>query len=489
MAKWEQLITARERKHLSQAEAAERANVGLVTYQRWELGKRRPQPQHMRHLCEIFDTLLEFEEAANIQKQRRNLFPLTSTTGTSLVEAPNDGYTDEINELQIILATNMTSRLWSLALMDHPTCHEKRAVIRQTIKEFDSMNTENKNYHITRREALCSLATLPLVTLGLTTPGNPVRATQYKSVLDHCAASFEACWELRMSKNASDLHLASTCATKYLATLKTIAQNSSQYRQESLDLAARYSMLKAFFARECSDFTDAVQCGKDAVVLSKETGDLTLQIIATQSLAWASFYAKNYTLALSAAQNAEALLLQYTRFSTMEPFYPSLQGMTYSTLALMQIKNRQSIDTSLGKAMALDPGDGENGDSFTSFGFKRSTLLLDAGIIYCYQGDQTKAMQALEQRVDPDTLMPRITQSEIGRVETINFMTLSALKARDRDMEKAIHFWQAGIEGAKKLRSEQRFNEALANYELMEAIWSGEPRIASLHDQIVHWEE
>jgi transcriptional regulator with XRE-family HTH domain len=37
--KWEQLIRVRERLHLSQAEAAERANVGLTTYQRWELCK------------------------------------------------------------------------------------------------------------------------------------------------------------------------------------------------------------------------------------------------------------------------------------------------------------------------------------------------------------------------------------------------------------------------------------------------------------------
>jgi len=59
MAKWEQLIAARESKHLSQAEAAEQAQVGVATYQRWEQGKARPQPHHMRSLSLIFQTLFE----------------------------------------------------------------------------------------------------------------------------------------------------------------------------------------------------------------------------------------------------------------------------------------------------------------------------------------------------------------------------------------------------------------------------------------------
>lgn len=81
MAKWEQFIAARERKHLSQVEAAEQLNVGVVTYQRWEAGKRKPQPQYMRRLCDQFGPLsLEQEsnsapklEAAFLQTQARSL--------------------------------------------------------------------------------------------------------------------------------------------------------------------------------------------------------------------------------------------------------------------------------------------------------------------------------------------------------------------------------------------------------------------------------
>lgn len=61
------------------------------------------------------------------------------------------------------------------------------------------MNTRNKNYQITRREALCLLATLPTITLSLSTPGSALSSAQYGSALAQCAAGLEACWEMSKS--------------------------------------------------------------------------------------------------------------------------------------------------------------------------------------------------------------------------------------------------------------------------------------------------
>lgn len=346
------------------------------------------------------------------------------------------------------------------------------------------MNTDNQNYQITRREALCSLATLPMITLGLSSPKTILQKAQYKSALEQCAASVEACWELRLSNNANDRLLSFQCATKYLPTLKAIAQNSSQDRLEALNLATRYTITKTFLAWHCTGFADAIQCGKDAVVLSKEAGDISLQIIALQSLAWTYCRAKKDKLALLTAQEAETLLQNNVRFPNAQLLHPYVWGRTYSTLAMAQARNGLSPEASLGK-VEISPDEGKA----DVIDFDHTTLLLEAGEAYCYYGDQGKAMAWLKQRVDPETLLPTIVQSGIGRIETINFMALSSLKTKDRDIEKAIHFWTAGIEGAKTLKSEQRFNEALMNYDLIEAIWSGEPRIADLRDHIVHWKE
>src|SRR5947209_9244611 len=154
MAKWDQLIAAREHKHLSQAEAAEHANVSVVTYQRWETGKARPQPHHMRQLRKFFDCLFESDEPSCLSP-----LPALPSHEVSSEHTP-------VDELETFIATHLTAHLWSLAFKDAPSCYDKRRSIRQAIEEFDSMNTEDKNYQITRREALCSLATLPIITLG-----------------------------------------------------------------------------------------------------------------------------------------------------------------------------------------------------------------------------------------------------------------------------------------------------------------------------------
>jgi len=128
------------------------------------------------------------------------------------------------------------------------------------------MNTDNKNYQITRREALCSLAALPMITFGLTIPDKTVPSVHYGSVIAQCTASVEACWELGKSSEASDVMLAFQSASKYQPLLETIARQSSQHRKEALDLATRYALLVGVTAH-------ALRI--DCFLLPKETLDST----------------------------------------------------------------------------------------------------------------------------------------------------------------------------------------------------------------------
>jgi hypothetical protein len=391
---------------------------------------------------------------------------------------------DVPDELQAFISSHMATHLWHLAHMPHPTCDDKRRHIWQAIKEFDTMNSTNKNYHITRREALCSLATLPMLTLGLSwSGGSTLEPSQYGTAVAHCAASLEACWELYQSDNSGDLMLAFESVSKYLPALETIARDSSQYRKEALDLAVRYALLKTILGWHCASPLATIQFAKDAVVLSKETNDISLQLSAYNKLAWAYFYDKKYMLAFTTAQEAENHLQRYYQLPSAQPLHPCVQGGIYSTLALMQARNGRSPDVALGKATEVDPGD----EIYAGMDFTRSTQLLESSWVHYYHGDQAKVLKILEQRIDPETLSPKIPQTEIGRVETIHIMALSSLKAKDRDMEKSMHFWRAAMEGAKTLQSEWGFSEALAIYEFMEFVWPGEQRITDLHDLIVHW--
>lgn len=485
MTRWDRLIAARKKLHLSQMEAAERVNVGIVTYQRWETGKAEPQPEHMRQLYGVFGTMLASEVMARSLEasDRIGFSPASSASGNSSEEKQSGASVEKLDEPGAFIATNMTPHLWFLAFQHYPTPYDRQDAIRQAIKEFDTMNTDNKNYQITRREALCSLATLPMITFGLTIPEKVIQTPQYGSVLAQCAASLEACWELYQNGNASETTLAFKCASKYLSVLQTISRDSSKHRKEAIDLATHYALVKTLLGWICIGPTETIQYAKDAVSLSKETENISLQLSAHSKLAWAYFYTRKYTPALTTAQQAKMLLQGYTQRPNAAPLHPSVYGGTYSTLALMQAKSELSPDAALGKVTEVDPGN----ERYAFMTSKRSTLLLEAGWTYCYHDDQTKAMTALEQRVDPETLAPKIAQSEMGRVETLNVMALSSLRAKDRDMEKIIHLWIAGIEGAKTLQNEQRFNESLTIYELMDVIWSGEQRIAALRDRIAHW--
>lgn len=200
MAKWEQLIAARERKHLSQAEAAEQLNVGIVTYQRWEAGNTRPQPQHMRQLCEVFEILLQqYGETALLKR---------CTCSPTLVPAsrdmPFEGVCTEcLDKPQAFITTHLTTHLWSLAFLDHPSAQQKRSAIRQAIKDFDHMNSTNPNYQINRREALCSLATLPLITLGLTIPEKIVSWRKRHRIIPCQRANETRCFTTRKASHGA----------------------------------------------------------------------------------------------------------------------------------------------------------------------------------------------------------------------------------------------------------------------------------------------
>ena len=475
MTKWDRLVAARKELHLSQMEAAERVNVGIVTYQRWETGKAEPQPEHLRQLYTVFGPLLEAFDQKSLT---------SSSAGKDASQKQQNGAAAEkLDEPGAFIASHMTPYLWSVAFQHYPTGNSRQEAVRQAIKEFDTMNTDNKNYQITRREALCSLATLPLITFGLTMPDKVVQPPQYSSILAQCASSLEACWELYQNGDAGETTLAFKCASKYLSVLQAISKDSSKHRNEAIDLATHYALVKTLLGWICVGPTETIQYARDAVALSKETENISLQLSAHSKLAWAYFYTRKYTLALNTAQQAKLLLQGYTQRPNVKPLHPSVYGGTYSTLALMQAKNGLSPDVALGKVAEIDPSN----ERYAFMTSRRSTLLLEAGWTYCYHGDQEKAMHALEQRVDPETLTPKIVQSEMGRVETLNVMALSSLRGNDRDLERTIHFWLASITGARTLQNEQRFNEALTIYELMDTIWPGELRIAELRDHTAHW--
>jgi transcriptional regulator with XRE-family HTH domain len=503
---------------LSQAEAAEQVGITRSTLQRWERGESSPQPYHRRNLYQVygrgfrllgvkmpFEDELEAAETHDetIQEQKTNLTPESSLSNTlvvsptsivedttttpsmhfSLVIADSFGECDESRDF---IANNMTVHLWDLAYTNHLTYREKQHAIQQAIKDFDTMNTSNKNYQITRREALSALAMLPAITLRMK-PGAEVIAqpSQYGTILEHCAASLEACWQLYRSSDASAAKLAFQCTTMYVPVLTTIANDSAQYHKEALYLASQCSLLKTLLGWGCVGTTATIPYAQHAMNLSKTSGDILLQLSACSKMGWAYSAGQRHKQAQEIMQEGESLLQSYQRTKNT-PSLPSYAiGSFYSTYALVQAKNGLSPDRALGIAT-----DSDTGDEHTAFTvFSQSAQWLEAAHTSCAKGDSIQTMAWIEKRIDPETLAarPNVPQSERGRIETINVMTRALLQSKERDMERIISVWMAGMKGAKTLKNEQRYNEAIANFEGMRFIWPDEERIIELFPLTEHW--
>lgn len=226
-------------------------------------------------------------------------------------------------------------------------------------------------HQISRRAALSSLTSLPIVALGLATSTRLIQPAQYGTFLTRYTANLDEYWRMYRSSDAKDAMLAFQRISQALPALLIIVQDSTQYRQQALGLATRYAILKTLFGWTCIGPVETTRYAQTALALSRETGDISLQLSAYSKLSWAYFYDKKYSLAVKTAQQGEALLLAYQHQSGNKPLQPVVQAATYSTLALMQAANRQVPDNALGKATEINPGE----ESYAFMTLKQTTLM------------------------------------------------------------------------------------------------------------------
>jgi len=109
-----------------------------------------------------------------------------------------------------------------------------------------------------------------------------------------------------------------------------------------------------------------------------------------------------------------------------------------------------------------------------------AALALEDGLTHAYLGMLEKAQDSLNQVIDK-------APPERTRILAYNSHVLALLKSSGRNMEQTVTTWVAAMQGATTLRSEQRWQEAMENYGIMQALWPGERRIEELRDLAVHW--
>ena len=469
----QKLAEARSRKHLTLAQAAEQIGVSIVTVSRWEKGKTNPYSYNLDKVCTFYG-IAAAEEVA-----RGGLAPSP--------EQPHEVTTGPIPFLQ----NDLTMRLHALALANqraawHDLQHLQDRVAR-TVKEFDHMNTDNQNYQFTRREALCRLATLPLVTLGLSAFVT-VTERPAEEVLAQCAAGLAACRQLGRGWY-EDITLASQALAAYVPTLKALVRNSSKHRQAAAQLMTRVSMLQVLLNIHIEGPRQATGYARQAVTYSQESGDVPLQLFSLKLLSWTYSLDQQPKQALETITRAQVILQQADMQVPL-----SIQGSHYAALSLRQAESGLSreADTPLHLALDTFPAKltAEDDLAVIDTGYNLAAHLRDCGKAYYHMGESQQALEMFSQVMNLETLMPHIAiDSKRTQISLINYAALASLKLpmNRKDKAHSIHLLRAGVEGARALQSEQRFAEARRAYELMEAIWSGDSDVREMHDLFEHW--
>jgi transcriptional regulator with XRE-family HTH domain len=462
------LAAARAKKHWTLEQAAEQIGVDINTLYRWEKGRAKPRAYNIQKMCEVYEA-------------RASDLDLEDNETVTDVNTSQSNAEEEKENTQGFVGTDLTMRLLGLAFQAHPSFQHLQDKMTLIIEEYDAMQIDD-DANISRRDALRRLATFPLITLNLNA-SHPVVQKHPEEILTQCAASLAACWELSKGKDEADLALAFNSASAYLPTLKTIVQNSPQHRQAAASLVGQCALLRTVMGWHLEGLKEAARYAQEAIKYSHEAKDVPLLLSTLDYLSWVYYYdTKQGKQALQTIESAIPLINQR---DIVLP--PRLLGGVFSTLALMQARNGQDGMTSLRRAAEAFFAPDIEEHRFVYMDYTTSDLVLNDGMVHYHQQEHDQALVSLAQLIDPTTLVLKMPLPERSRVEGLNVMALASLKSPQKDMERTLHFWTAGIQGAKALQSEQRFSEALLAYEIMEGIWSSERRIKNLRELTEHW--
>ena len=508
------LVAARIKKCGSQQVLADRIPVSRVEVSHWENVHATPYPYHQERLGEILECddisallqIFEDEEMAqargedDLEKERdEELIPeaLSGQEDTNEIIDEDETVEEEKHPsqetsrvqislsvpiaIQDFIASNITTRLLQIAHTNYATPDDMTTAIQSALKDFEMTNNHAPDYEITRRKAICELASLPMIALGQ----NPtLHGKHYDEILRYCTAALEACWELyRGSDEIGTLH-AYQCVCTYVPLLEAIAHDSSYHRKQALDLAAQYALLQTMLGWGCIGARETVIHAQNALSLSRESGNILLQLSAHSKLSWTYTQGGNYVEAYNIMQEGEHVLKCYQRRKKGPSLPIGVIGNFYSGYALTQTDNGIPPDRALGIATDSEPLKGH----VALVKFTTIDQMWEAARICSAKGDPKQAMVWLEKLIDTNTFAPRQSLSERGRFGAINTLADALLQSKNRDMKHIIRAWTVAIEGAKALKSEQRYRDAMANLAVMRKLYPGERAILKLVPLTAHWD-
>lgn len=377
-----------------------------------------------------------------------------------------------------------TARLIALVDSWHDAAsgvNELQELLHQEILMFDAVTADNmaaldRLYDFSRRQALLTLAALPLSSvIGSSSISDaPGTAAATEIFLSQSAASITACWHLL---KGADLPTVDEILSAYLITLEGIARQRSRYQGAAARLASQAHRMCGIIALHRNQLKLREAHCKQALHYATIAADTSSQASAIISLASTYYYTSEPTRAA----------VVYERALELEAGMPPLQRSRVRaelSVAYGQLGREQEAIRSAGVAEELYPDNPEQDPSFLYAEFTPASLTLERGLAFVALAEQFPGRNYQDKAAEIFGRLDDITAAvpERIRFEIINHQAETAV-LRD-DIEAFEAYVNQAIEGVALLASKQRLREVAMACRKAADVWPREPRIKALGDGI-----
>lgn len=277
------LQAARKARNWTQKRIADLIGVDRKTYNRWEMGETDPHPYGIERACQIFGLTaseLDFHpddpgiHQTSQEKDLQETSSLLSLASTGLEDEPSDWIvwmsTQQASLLTTLVAYGRSLPVREIQQMTDHHLRHMYAVLHHYEKQDE--------YHLSRRQALTTLAALPLAWKTIGTDQHLA-----SNFITHCAVAIPTTWHLFRN---DDYPAIERLLPHYIEPLAKLAQQSSSLQPEAARLAVLAKILQGLVAMHRFQIPFREHCCLEATMLASHARDPLIQALAWMYLGY-----------------------------------------------------------------------------------------------------------------------------------------------------------------------------------------------------------
>jgi DNA-binding SARP family transcriptional activator len=327
-----------------------------------------------------------------------------------------------------------------------------------------------------RRQVLLGIAVLalPLLLSAHHTDRLSVFAEEF---LPQCTAAIMACRHLMKGQ---DFFQTEAILAQYLPALEALVKEHSPYQPAAARLVMQHDKLTGILAGHRLHWVEAEHYHSHAVQYSHLTQDQNIQANARIELA-------SYLYHANPAQGpAKALQI----FQEVDTFIRNCSSLTQSNFYMKrafsyaQCGQAQEAQESLDAAHKYISAHLEDDPAYLYLDTHGSSLFLWEGMtrLELARHGLSRSQEAWDAFAPAENLNSNMF-TERNRIELMNYQTTTTIVMKDLDL--FYPYLQKGIEGAERLGSARRRQEAASNYWQARKLWPHEKRIKEMAELFI----